>query len=126
MPSVSTAATPLDRASGSIPPCPRVADDDLRLGIADEIVELGQGIGGVERQVDGAGPDAGQIEHDRFGALFRLDRHAVARLDAALDQQVGDPAGKVHGVAIGEDAAASGSMNVRSAAGMWLRISAKR
>ena len=41
----------------------RIADDRRRLGVAEEVVELGQGIGGVERQVDRAQPQAGEVQN---------------------------------------------------------------
>ena len=60
----------------------RIADDERRLGIADEIVELGGRVGGVERQEDGAGPHAAEIEKQRLGRFFDLHRDPVAGRDA--------------------------------------------
>ena len=39
-------------------------DDHGRLGVADEIFELGSGVGGVERIEDGADLEGGQVEED--------------------------------------------------------------
>jgi hypothetical protein len=39
-----------------------VADHEARLGVVDEIFDLVRRIGGIERQEDGAGLDAGRIE----------------------------------------------------------------
>ena len=61
----------------------RHGDYGRGLGIADEIIHFRQRIGGVERQIDGAEPGAGQIKRDGFRAFVDLDRDAVAGLDAA-------------------------------------------
>ena len=68
----------------------RRADDDARLGVADEVFELGEGVAGVERQVGCAGAQAGEIEHDGVGGFLDLHRHAVAGLHAAGDERIGD------------------------------------
>ena len=62
---------------------PRGIDDHQgRLGIRDEIVELGDGIGRVERQEDHPRPCRREIEDDRLGTLLDLDGQPVARLQA--------------------------------------------
>ena len=67
-------------------------DNDGGLGVADEILELGRHVGGVERIVDGAGLERRQIEHDVLDRLLDLHHDAVARLDAELDERVGHAA----------------------------------
>ena len=67
----------------------RGADHQGGLGVPDEIVELGQGVGGVEGQIDRAGPQGRQIEQDRGGRLLDLHGHPVAGLYPKPDQGVG-------------------------------------
>jgi hypothetical protein len=67
----------------------RIAHHQRRLGVGDEVVQLVQRIRGVERQVDRARADGGEIEHEPLDRFLGLRRHAVARLDAALDQHIG-------------------------------------
>ena len=62
------------------------------LGVAEEIFELGERIGGVQRQQRRPRPQAGEHQHDRVGRLVDLRRHPVARLDAEGDQRVRRPA----------------------------------
>ena len=79
----------------------RRADHKPRLGIADEIVEFRQGIGGVERQVDGTGTHAGEIEHQRLRALLDLDGNAITRHHTQLDERVGELSGDRQHIPIG-------------------------
>ena len=67
----------------------RVADEDPRLGIGQEILDLGRGVSGVQRQEHGPGPNDRQIEDDRLDRLFHLHRHAVPRRDAEGGQRIG-------------------------------------
>ena len=50
-----------------------------RLGVADEVVDLGRLVGGVQRQVDMAGAQHGQVQHQRFDDSFGLHRDARRR-----------------------------------------------
>ena len=90
--SVSTAATPRFAAISASPSRFAGSQTTSRLGVADEIVELGQRIGGVERQEDRAGPQHGEIEQQIFRRLLDLHRDAVAGLDAAQHQHIGEAA----------------------------------
>ena len=56
----------------------RPADREGRLRVAQEIFELGERVGGVERQQGRAGPQARERQHDDVGRLVDLRRHAVA------------------------------------------------
>ncbi len=47
-----------------------LADHKARLGVADEIIELGGRIGGVERQIDRAGPQRSRDRAARLRAIF--------------------------------------------------------
>ena len=67
-----------------------IAYRDRGLRIAQEILQFSGGIGGVERQKEGAGPNTGQIERQRLHRFRRLHRDAVAGLDARLNQKVRD------------------------------------
>ena len=83
----------------------RPADEQGRLGIAQEVADLADRVGGVERQVDGTGPQAAQVEHQRLGALLDLRRDAVAGLDAQVQEDLGHPARQVLQVGVAEHAA---------------------
>ena len=67
----------------------RRADKDRRFGISDEIAQLAGGIAGVERQIDKAGTQAGQIEKNVLGALLHLHGDAVAFFGAMRRQHMG-------------------------------------
>ena len=73
-----------------------------RLRIAQEIFELGQRIGGVQRQQRSAGAQARKREHDRVGRFVDLRRDPVARLDAERDEGVGGLARALEQRAIGQ------------------------
>ncbi len=77
-------------------------DDHRRLGVANEIVELRQGVAGVERQVDRPGAQAAQVKEHRHRALLHLHRHPVARTHAQPRQGVGVAAGALDHLAIAE------------------------
>ena len=68
----------------------RRADDDARLGVPDEVFELGERVASVERQVRRASAKAGEIEHDGVGGFLDLHRHAVAGDHAAFHERIGD------------------------------------
>ncbi len=70
----------------------RPDNDDFRFGVAKEIVELGQRIGGVERQKHRAGPRAGEIKRDGLRAFLHLHGNAVALRDAGIGKRLRDPA----------------------------------
>ena len=53
-----------------------------------KILELGERIGGVERQQRRARPEARERQHDHVGRLVDLRRDAVAGLDPERDQRV--------------------------------------
>ena len=81
-------------------PLARIADDQRGFGIADEVLELGERVGGVEGKVDGSGPDGREIKDQGRHRLLDLHRDAVARLDPARDQHVGEAARQGHQVGI--------------------------
>ena len=64
-----------------------VADEQPRCRVADEIVDLGPGIGGVQRQEDPAHLQRRQIQRDGLGRLLDLDGHAVAGRHARRGQR---------------------------------------
>lgn len=55
-----------------------VEDQQRGRGVAEEIVELGRGIGGVERHEDRAGGDGGEAEDQRLGRFGDLAEHPIA------------------------------------------------
>src|SRR5690606_30494894 len=62
----------------------RVADDERRLGIADEIIHLVKAIGCVHGQKDKAAAQTGKINAKRFRGFLHLQRHAIPGLEPAL------------------------------------------
>ena len=54
------------------------ADDDGGLGIADEVLDLGLLVGGIERQKDETGTQRRQVQQQGFNGLFDLYRNAAA------------------------------------------------
>ena len=88
-PRLSTRGRPSFRASvrtGVEPVGP--AEDERGLGVAEEIFELGQRIGGVQRQQDRAGAKAGQRDHNHVGRFLDLRRDAVAGPDPERGQRM--------------------------------------
>ncbi|MCC2690496.1 MAG: hypothetical protein K0S21_3299 [Rhizobiaceae bacterium] len=78
-------------------------DDQPRLRVTDEVIQFGQRVGGVQRQIDSARAQAGEIEHQCFDALFDLDGDSVARLHAGSREHDGDAAREVEHVEVGPD-----------------------
>ena len=87
---------PADPAEG----CGR-AHHHRRLGVADEVGHLVTLVGGVERQVDVAGPQHRQVEHQRFDRFFDLHRDAAAGGQVQRVEQVGEHRGAAVQVAPG-------------------------
>ena len=88
----------------------RVADEQRRLGVADEVFDLGRGVAGVERQEDAARADGGEIEDDGLDRFLDLRGHPVPGLHAETGQRVGHPAGPRDEIAVG-DALAGGGLD---------------
>ena len=84
------------------------ANDHTRLRVADVVFELGQRVADIKRQVDRAGAQAGEVEHDGVCGFLHLRRHAIAGHHAALYQRVGDMARALDGVRRGDLAAVRG------------------
>ena len=78
----------------------RLADRDARLRVAQEIGDLGRPIGGVERQVDGADAQAGEVEEDRLGRFLHLNGDAVAFFHAEAGQQPCHAAGEAFQIGV--------------------------
>ena len=68
-----------------------VTDEDGGLGVADEVLDLGWGVPGVEGDEGEAGTHTGEGERERFGGLLHLDGDAVAGGRALLDECRGHP-----------------------------------
>jgi hypothetical protein len=81
------------------------ADVHAWFGIGYEIFDFVAGVGGVERQVDGARAQAGEIQEDRLGRLLDLDRDPVTLPHAKSAEQAAVAAGNRFQVGIGVDAA---------------------
>ena len=59
-----------------------IVDHHLRRGIADDVLQFGNGEAGVQRQEHGADPETGELHLERIGRVQRQHRDAVAALDA--------------------------------------------
>ncbi len=103
--SVSTAA-PL-AATSAATPSRRAGSQTTSAGSAsaEEIGQLVQRVAGVERQIDGAGPDRRQIEHQVGDRLLDLDGDPVAGPHPAPRQQVGHARRLLDQVTVGPAAA---------------------
>jgi hypothetical protein len=66
-----------------------IADEHCRLGITQEIVDLGPGVSGVQRQERGARAQRAEKGEHRLDALFHLQCHPVARPDAERGKGAG-------------------------------------
>ena len=85
--------------------CLRRCHDETRFGVTDEVVKFSEGVGGVQRQIDRTAADAGEIEHQGFGAFFHLNGHPVAGHNAQVAEGARKLAGAAQHVAIGPCAA---------------------
>ena len=83
--------------------CGGIADDERGLRVTDEIFELSQGIGGVQRQIDRPGTQCGEIDHQSWNRFLHLHSDAVARHHALRDEHIGKTSGEIEQVAIGID-----------------------
>ena len=68
------------------------ADEKTGFRVPHKIGEFGGRIAGVQRQIDGARPETGQVEDQHSRAFFRLHRNPVARLDPMPGQHMGETA----------------------------------
>ena len=75
-------------------------DEHRRLGITQEVPDLGWGIGCVERQVDGAGAERRQVKRQGFRRLLDLRGDSIARLDAEFDEGVREPSRAIEQIGI--------------------------
>ena len=65
----------------------RIADEQRRARILDEVRDLVRGIGGVERQEDDAGSEGGEVEGEGLRCLLDLHRHPVAGPEADVGER---------------------------------------
>ena len=79
-----------------------IAHHQRRLGVADEICQLVQRIGGVERQIHRTRAHGGEIEHQRRHRLLGLRCNAVARFDAPVHQHIRHLAGAGNQIGIAD------------------------
>ena len=64
-------------------------DEDRWLGIAEEEADLVGRVGGVERDVDEAGPQAGEVQGHRIDRLVDLDDDSIPGLGTPVGQHGG-------------------------------------
>ena len=69
---------------------PEIADEDLRLRVAQKIANLRRRVGGIQRQEDRACAQTGEIKQHRFGRFLHLHGDAVAGFDAKIAEHRGD------------------------------------
>jgi len=77
-------------------------EDQSRFGVLDEPSQLDGCIGGVERDVDQPGLEAGQIEQGAFDRLFRLDEDSLPGPSAKPSQRRGIAADRTVQLGIGQ------------------------
>ena len=94
----------------------RVANDERRFGVREEIVEFGERIGAVERQIGRSRTHGGIRERQRRNGFFDVRRDAVAGFHAARDEKIGETAGE------GEEFRISQPFAVERFDGQTLRI----
>ena len=82
-----------------------IAHENLRLGVAEKILDLRGRVGGVERQEDRARAQACEIQQHRVGRFLDLHGDAVAGLHAARAQKIGDAPRARMKIAVGDLAA---------------------
>ena len=82
---------------------PARTHDERRLGIADEVLHLAALVGGVERQVDQAGAQHRQVQHQGLDRLLGLHGDSRARGQVERREQVRDPRGASLEIAPGVD-----------------------
>jgi hypothetical protein len=73
----------------------RRCDEADRFGVREVPGRFGGRIGGIERHIDRARPQAGQIEQKRFGAFFDLNGKPVAGPNACRVETIGE-LGRAH------------------------------
>ena len=79
-------------------------DDDLGLGVADEILELGRRVGGVERVVDGADLEGRKVEVDAGKRLLDLRHDTIAGLQPERLQCRRGTSDLIEQLGVGQDA----------------------
>ena len=80
-----------------------IANDHARLRVREEIVEFAALVAGVERQIDEARAQAGQIERQRLPVLVGLHRDTVALAASGGDQRMCNPRGHRLDVVVMDD-----------------------
>jgi len=71
-----------------------VADEERGTAVADEIVQLLRGVGGIERQEHHPRLEAGGVERQRLGRFLHMHRHPVARRHAERRERRGCAVGQ--------------------------------
>ncbi len=79
-----------------------IAYHQRRLGVGNEIFQLVQRVGGVERQVNRAGAYRGEIQYQARHRFFGLSRDAITGLDAGVNQDIRHLSGAGHEVAVAD------------------------
>ena len=67
---------------------PRIADQDGRAAIAEEILQFCRGIGRIQGKEYDTRLYASRIERQRHGGLLDLDSHAVSRSDLEVGKRI--------------------------------------
>ncbi|MOA24126.1 hypothetical protein D3C78_1447920 [compost metagenome] len=86
----------------------RLADEHPGLGVFEKVRQLVVLIGGIERQVDGAHAQRGEVEAIVPGRFVDLHGHPVAWLHAQTDQGMGVARGRAQHLGVADDPAVVG------------------
>jgi hypothetical protein len=81
-------------------PAVRDADRDLRICVAEEIVDFGGRIRRIQRHEHGAQTQAGQVQRDRFRRLLDLRHDSIGRVYPPLHERGGDAIDEPRHVAV--------------------------
>ena len=83
----------------------RRTDEQARRRVLQKVADLGRGVRGVQRDVDRACTQAGQIQQYRLDRFVDLDHNAVAFLHAQALQQAQQTARRLRHLAVAQPAA---------------------
>ena len=82
----------------------RITHQQSRTGVADEVIHLGGGVAGVERQKHQPRLNTGRIKRQRIGRFPDLHRHTVARYQSLVSKRIGIARGRADELIMGDGA----------------------
>ena len=101
----------------------RIGQDDDRLAVRQDVLDLGSGQAGVGGDQHAAGQRHGEVEHDLFGAVAGETHHPRLARDSHCLQALGDLLHLLGGLGPGE---AAGTVDDRGLVGKGLRTALQK